>query len=188
MKKIIIAIATLFLSTSLFAQADIKSNEVTWFGVDFSKAKMVGEAGFTDPAKIQSYYFNEWNNLIITESEKYNIGKYFKKTKVNRNLDISKKRNANVLVADLVTNNSHSISTAEAEAVAKAYAKSGDGLGLVFVVENFDKTTESASIYVVFFDMKTGKALSSKKVSGKPGGFGVRNYWLGAILDVMKRY
>ena len=105
MKKTFVVLA-LFISTIVVAQ---ESNEITWFGLDFSKAKLVGSAGFTDPSQIQSYYFNTWNSIIVTEKDKYSISKYYKKPSVIVNLDIVKSRNGKVIASSLVTDNTYTI-------------------------------------------------------------------------------
>lgn len=183
MKKTFVVLA-LFISTIVVAQ---ESNETTWFGLDFSKAKLVGSAGFSDPSQIQSYYFNTWNSIIVTEKDKYSISKYYKKPSVIVNLDIVKSRNGKVIASSLVTDNTYTITEKDVEAVVKNYKSKEGGEGLVMVVESFSKTDELAYIYVVRFDAKSGKILEMKKQSGKPSGFGIRNYWLGAILNVMKK-
>ena len=183
MKKIFFVL-TLSVSYFTFAQ---ESNEITWFGLDFSKAKLIGSVGFSDPSQIQSYYFNTWNSVVIAEKEKYNISKYYIKPTVKVNLDIAKARNAKVVASSLVTDNSYSISEKDVETVVKNYKSNTGGEGLLMVVESFSKTDELAYIYVVRFDTKTGKILEIKKQTGKPGGFGIRNYWLGSILTVMKK-
>ncbi|MEI6311481.1 MAG: hypothetical protein WCP57_04385 [Bacteroidota bacterium] len=76
MKKIILFICILSASFISVAQ---NNDAVVWFGVDFTQARLIGYEGFTDVQKIKDYYFNEWNNVIVTESDKYNIGKYFQK-------------------------------------------------------------------------------------------------------------
>lgn len=184
MKKIFIVILSVSFSILAFAQ---ESNEITWFGLDFSKAKLVGSVGFSDPAQIQSYYFNTWNSVIVTENEKYSISKYYKKPTVKTNLDIAKARNSKVVVSSLVTDNSYTITEKDVEAVVKNYKSKDGGEGLVMVVESFSKTDELAYIYVVRFDAKSGKILEIKKQTGKASGIGIRNYWLGAILNVMKK-
>ncbi len=183
MKKIITLI---FFSISLVGIAQ-ESNEITWLGLDFSKAKMVGSAGFSDPAQIQSYYFNTWNSVLLTEKDKYNISKYYKKPTVKVNLDIAKSRNEKVIASSLVTDNTYTITEKDVEAVVKNYKLKEGGEGLLMVVESFSKMEELAYVYVVKFDTKTGKIIEMKKQTGKPGGFGIRNYWLAAILNIMKK-
>lgn len=184
MKKLFFVLLLLSALSSSKAQ---ETNDITWFGLDFSKAKMVGSVGFTNPSQIQSYYLNQWNTIMIAEMDKYSISKYYAKPNVKVNLDKCKANNNKVIASTLVTDNTHSISEADVEAVVKQYkSKEGVGEGLLYVVESFDKTKEMAFIYVVSFDIKSGKINKIKKKEGKAGGFGIRNYWLGAVFNVMK--
>ena len=74
MKKILIILSFLVVKSVSFSQS---TTDVVWFGIDFTQARLVGSEGFTDVQKIKDYYFNEWNNVVVTESDKYNIQKYF---------------------------------------------------------------------------------------------------------------
>lgn len=184
MKKLLLSGITLFSFLLVFAQND---NEITWFGIDFSKAKMIGSVGFTDPSQIQSYYLDQWNSVVVTETDKYNIAKYYKHPTVKNSLDVVKLRNSKVIASSLVTDNSYTLSDVDAQAVLKSYKGKGTGKGLLFVVESFSKTAEQATVYVILFDIASGKVDTIKKQTGKATGFGFRNYWLGAIANVMKK-
>jgi hypothetical protein len=56
MKKNILTILFIVSSKFIFAQS---TDEVVWFGLDFTQARMIGSEGFTDVPKIKDYYFNE---------------------------------------------------------------------------------------------------------------------------------
>ena len=58
---------------------------------------------------------------------------------------------------------------------------------MLFIVESFDKVSELATIHVTFFDIPSRNILLVEKMSGKPGGFGLRNYWAAAIREVIIR-
>ena len=40
---------------------------------------------------------------------------------------------------------------------------------------------------VAFFDISTKKILLTQLMIGKPTGAGLRNYWIGAIYDILKQ-
>lgn len=184
MNRLVVLFALLF--TANFSNSQ-KVNEITWFGIDFSKAKMIGSSGFNDVEKIQNYYLDTWNGVIVTEQDKYKISRYYKVAKVNISLDAVKESNSKVDAATLVVNNEYTLSESDAKEVVSGYVGKGSGMGLLYIVEYFSKTDEKASIYVVKFDIESGTISSIEKIVGKPGGFGFRNYWLGAILEVMKK-
>jgi len=73
------------------------------------------------------------------------------------------------------------------EKIIKEYKSDKKGLGLVYIVDNFDKPGEDGTIWVTFFDIASKNVLLTEKFSGKPKGFGIKNYWAGAILDIIKQ-
>ena len=61
------------------------------------------------------------------------------------------------------------------------------GIGVSFIIENFNKGTQEATLFVVFFDIATKKVLVCEKMSGKAMGVGMRNYWAGAIKAILRQ-
>jgi|LakMenE18May11ns_1017448.scaffolds.fasta_scaffold9562134_1 hypothetical protein len=183
MKKNILTILFIVSSKFIFAQS---TDEVVWFGLDFTQARMIGSEGFTDVPKIKDYYFNEWNNVIVTEADKFDIKKYFGRSNVKRDLSVVERRNKTVNTTNLVTNNTYTLDRNAVDKVIKDYKSKESGVGLVFIVESFDKTKEKAYVYVTTFDIATKKIIKCEKIEGSPSGFGFRNYWLGAIASIMK--
>ena len=168
------------------AQVSIKDPNITFFGLDFSKSKMLGTDGFSNPGDIVGRIFGEWNSLIVNEKDKYNVKYAFQKAEVNYDFSIVDKRNATVNANELVTNNSYSIDEKTVAGVIKNYSSKTKGLGVVLVVEKFDKTEEKASVFVTYFDIGAKKVLLTERVTAAPVGFGFRNYWAGAIAKILK--
>jgi hypothetical protein len=42
-------------------------------------------------------------------------------------------------------------------------------------------------MWVTFIDMKTRQILFTERMVAEPGGFGLRNYWAGAIKGVLEK-
>ncbi|MBL4586763.1 MAG: hypothetical protein JKX84_06885, partial [Flavobacteriales bacterium] len=91
--------------------------------------------------------------------------------------------NGNVKVKSLVINKSYSIPEEAIPTSVKRYnlAEYKDGIGVVVVVESFDKIKELGTGHITFFDIASKKVLYSHKVVGERRGFGFRNYWAGAV-------
>lgn len=170
----------------------LNSSKVTvdFVGLDFSNAKLVGVEGFTDPPKIQSYYFPAWNGLLLSEMSKYDVKGAFYKNDVNYDLSVVESLNAQVEYIDLVTNTSPPAFTdQELQKMVRKYDTNGlqNEYGISFIVHSLNKLQERAYIYVVVFNPKNKKVLFSKRMSGAARGFGFRNYWAGAVYDVLKQ-
>jgi hypothetical protein len=182
-------IFTFLLASFLIAQGysqSIADKSMTFFGVDFSKAKMIGGDGFKDPADVK-LKFTAWNGLFKSEADKYDLYKPFKKDKIDFDFTNVESRNQAVKTEGLITNNDYSITPAQVESIVRSYDTKGKtGLGCVFVVESFDKSRVAGYIYVVLFDISSKKILVNKRMEEKPGGFGLKNYWAKAILETIE--
>ena len=198
MKKIIAITALLISSMGMQAQLTAKDvftkNEIVWYGLDFTKAHFVGQfdQGFgIMPAKgwdMRNKWIPEWNALIGREQQNFDLRKTFRKDVVLFDLgpvnELTKKMDGDLCMSF----NPASISAADIEQMVKLYegTEKKEGIGLVFIVENFNKAEQIADIYVTFFDIATKKVLFSEKVQGKPMGNGMRNYWAGSIKNILK--
>lgn len=178
---------TLFLNSYAQSNAELfNSSKMVWFGVDLSRSKLVGVEGFSDPYDIQRRYVPAWNNIVLSEPEKYDIRKFFKKGEVVNDLSAVEAANEKINPGDWVQTNSYTLDKSEIAGMVKKYkSNENEGLGLVFIVEAFDKMKETGFIYVTFFNIKTKEVILTEKLSGKAGGFGLKNYWAAAIYKVM---
>jgi hypothetical protein len=178
------------VSTSSFCQggkkiSDIKS--VVWLGVDFTAAKftLVTES----PAVIVSQYLKSINTLIITEQAKFDFVKFMSIPEVTNNIDLANEFNAKIDPSKLVITNDYSFEMDKVKEVIKKYdVKDKSGTGLIFVAENLNKVTKSASYYVCFFDLKTKEIIECQKKTGQVNGVGFRNYWASSIYIIMKNW
>ncbi len=186
----IVLLALPFLGFAQRTMQDFMNEEcdVIWFGLDFTKARMIGSEGFNDPVAIKEDYFRKWNHLMISEGDKYEWGKALLVTDLKYDYGVVDVVNDEVKVKTLVINKSYSIDESDiASAVAQYKIEDyDDGIGVVIVVESFDKIKEQAFGYITFFDVGTKKVLYNHKLIGEAGGFGFRNYWAGAIYNWLK--
>jgi hypothetical protein len=201
MKKLTTLTLGILLTVNLFSQdmSEIfQTEKATWFGLDYSEAYLIGSEGFTNPSDIKDRYFNSWNLLIKNEYDKYNIGKFFKKSKVEISLENVTTRNQDLNIYDRVVDDNSKMLHLDKDKVQEMinkyeFSDDQEGLGIVFVVESYSKTAVIANYYVTLFDIKTKKVLLTERMEGKPGGFGIRNYWAKSYYNVLntiykKRY
>lgn len=192
MKTCLLFIIGLFMSiTTGHAQQNkaLSSSEVVWYGLDFTKARMIGSLGFTDPDDIADRFLKNWNQLIISENEKYDIAKFYSKKEVHYNIEMTNSRNEKIDADKLVIDEDYEISKDDITSVISEY-EDGDhtaGLGLVYIIESFNKIKGKGNIWVTFFDIASGEVIHTEKMEGKPGGFGLKNYWARTVYDVMKK-
>lgn len=171
------------------------SDEMVWYGLDFTKAHFVGtfDKGMgVDPADgidLRNKWIPAWNNLIALEQQNFNLKRAFRKCCVFYDMASVNQLNRKIDPDELLNFNETRISKATIREMVKRYSgnerKRKEGIGLVFIIENFNKNSKTAGLYVTFFDIETKKVLMSEFMSGNPVGFGLRNYWAGAIKDIL---
>lgn len=199
MKRIIFVIALFVSAHSLSAQqttSDVFSgDDIVWYGLDFSNAKFVGlfdqavGAGAASAYDLKTKHIPSWNTLILSEPSKYDIGKTFRKTNVYNDVRPVEKVNNKIDEDKMMTYNEFSFDNPE-DVVKKSIRKysGGDksqGLGVVFIIESFHKDRQEAALYVTFFDIATKNLIFTERLIGKAKGIGLRNYWGGAIFNVL---
>jgi len=169
-----------------------ENTELTWFGVDFSRVKLIDQSGFTDPQQIRDQYFNSINLVVINEPKKYNLESIFNNKNIKSDLSIVKKRNLMPIVEELVIDISEKdlfISDGDIPSIVNEYNidDDKDGIGIVFIVQSLINTHNNkiGNMYVTFFDIKTKNVLLTKLMSGEPEGFGFRNYWVRSVKNVL---
>jgi len=199
MKKYLFLIA--FASAGVFAVAQntakdvFTKDQIVWYGLDFSKAKMIGafdQGAGAAPASgsdIKAKFIPGWNGVILNEPEKYDLKKTFRKTDVYKDLSVVEKSNSKIDVDNFMTFNDYKFDNPNSivEGILNGYDKGDktEGIGLVFIVEYFNKSEAKASVYVTFFDIASKKVLFTEHMTGKPGGFGLRNYWVRTIKEIL---
>jgi len=197
MKKNLIVLLAFVIGLNLNAQKTVsavfnKEETVIWFGLDFTNAQFVGIApnSADEAGDIKDKWIPSWNKLMVAETKKFNVTKFFKKASAFYDFDSVDKLNKDIDESKIVVRSSKLLENPK-ELAAKSIAhyeseSSNDGLGMVYLVEYFDKHKEEASFYVVFFDIASKEILLCERVTAPPAGFGIRNHWAGSVYNSMK--
>lgn len=191
--RTVLILMFMFLGADCFSQRSMsdfldEKCDVIWFGLDFSRARMIGEEGFDDPVAIKEEYFQKWNNLMISEGDKYDWGKALQVSDLKYDYEVVDLLNDQVKVKSLVINKSYSIAEEDLLAAPTAYKLTDykDGIGVVVVVESFDKIKEQGFGHLIIFDIASKKVLYKHKLIGEAGSVGFRNHWARAIYNWTK--
>ena len=189
MRKLLLITFVIFFTNQLYSQNQEKikqANEIHWYGLDFTKAKMIGSIGFTHPDIICDRYIkNKWNGIVFSEPEKYDISKITGGKDIKIHLDYILERNSIVTTENLIINENYEITNEQVQKIINEYPQD-NGLGLVFIVESFNKLQDKANIWVTFFDTDSKEILKTKRYASDAGGFGVLNFWLGGVYKACK--
>ncbi|PLX02573.1 MAG: hypothetical protein C0594_11750 [Marinilabiliales bacterium] len=163
------------------------TEKIVWFGLDFSRAKMIGQTGFNNPVDIVNRLFSNWNNIILLEEKKYNLIKFLGKSKIVYDFSVVTRRNKLVQPKELVINTDHKISSEDLTTIINDYKSEeySEGIGLSFIIESFNKFNNQSYLYVCFFDIESRSILLAAYMHGKARGFGIRNFWANSIHDIL---
>ncbi len=197
MKKLLVYSLFLLAVNSVYAQKTINdvfsSGEIIWYGLDFSYARFNSIYG-VEPGSgedIRDNLMPAWNKLILVEPRKYDLGTTFNKGPVENNIQPVTEINNKIDASKIIVDRSYRFENPE-EVIASAVKRyqggeHDSGLGLVFVIESFDKPALEASLYIVFFDITSREVLLAQRMVGVPVGFGLRNHWAGGIYAILKQ-
>lgn len=165
--------------------------KITWLGLDFSQAKLIGDREKLGSESDIRHLIEAWNNLIVTEGEKFDIAVAIEKKKIEKNIQATLDNNAQLDVLSMLSNAEkdyiHLNRDGVGEIVSSYDFKGLSGIGMMFNVESFSKMNEEASVWVTFIKLDTKEVLFTERVTGEPRGFGMRNFWGGALFMIVER-
>jgi hypothetical protein len=182
MKKLFFVCLTSILSLNVFAQskAVIEKDVVDFYGVDFSAVNIVGA---DEPQSKFIEAFKGINNLLLSESEKFDVAKYLNVTCKLTNIDNALKQAENITEENFNNRNQGEFPLSK---IADAYPET-EGKVLVIVAKELNKGQNSGIFEALIFDGKSKQIIRQKEFTGKAGGFGLRNFWAGALYSGMKK-
>lgn len=191
--KFLTTVLMVFALSNIFAQGDTKvfdpDSKLTWLGLDFSKAKFIGDEEALRNAGLPGL-IRTWNNLLLDEAKKYDVAKMLHRGPVDINFDPVMTHNDALSLNGAMSHDSQKTRRLTEDSIANIVSRykfnGAKGTGLMFNVETFSKIDETALVWVTFVDMDTKKVLWTRRMEGKPGGFGLRNFWAGAVYKIMK--
>ena len=188
---LVVIMATQF-SVSAQTLKDLFTNSETplvYYGIDFTKARVIDDDK-ANALDIRDKQYTGINELVIDQSDKFDLKGAFNRT-VDHDISSVEKRNAKINVEEIKSSSSadyHRLKDTDIPAIVKGIDAGNikKGVGIVFIVEGMSKSEKHMAVWVTLFDPKSKKVLLSERMEGKAAGFGFRNYWAGAIKDVIK--
>ncbi|WP_343701845.1 hypothetical protein [Chitinophaga sp.] len=194
MKKIVMPLLALVVSVSAASAQTAKdvfdrSVKLTYLGLDFTKARIVGDAAAKVDEIIDNHYPNI-NQKVVNEAKKFDIAGAFRREEVSTDIGPVNKRNAKIDPDNVKSDNSDDYQAMKPEDVAalvKGFDFAGkSGIGILIVMDGMNKTKKEISGYVTLVDMKAKKVLFTERVEGGLGmGFGYTNVYLTGIKKMI---
>ncbi|SFK26662.1 hypothetical protein [Proteiniphilum acetatigenes] len=188
-KNLLVAIVLVCMGASQNASAqkgDLKDiDHLSFYGVDFTYAKVYG-ADETAHQFLDA--FIRINDLFESEPKTYSASKAFGvrsdelfNRQVKQDVD-------NIPRSELFTDdNKYAVTDADIDQVVAKIEKQGDSqYGAVIVAGLLNKTGNHGTFTFVVFDQDTKEVIFQQEATGKARGFGLRNFWAGALRGAMK--
>ena len=182
------------LSQSAAAQTlkDFFGSDATsalYLGIDFTKAKLIDDPK-SEASDIVERQFEGINQLVITESKKFDLSSAFHKPNIDHDIAAVNKRNEKVDEKQLMSTNTsdfHRLKEDDISSLVKGFDFGGKkGIGILFVMEAMSKSGKAAAIWITFIDMGSKKVLLTERLEEKVGmAIGFRNTWASAIKKLL---
>lgn len=171
-------------------EAVINAPSVFWYGFDVSNSHML------DFAKFQQGKVILGANIpaILSILEKIYTKKYIKrltqKDSVVMNMVTLQDLYENIDPDKFIVRRNIEISIDSIKTIVKNYIlPQKEGMGLVVIVEMFNKPEKYVTGYVTFFDMATREVFYATKMKDNPGGKGGFNYyWGNGIINLTRTF
>ena len=180
---------------SMFAQtkSDVFNDgtEVTWLGLDFTGAKLIGDREKLGSESDIHRLLDAINDLMIKEADKYNVAAAIKRKTIANNVDIVHEHNTELDVLSMISNDGRDhlhLNVDDVQGIINSYDFKGKtGIGLIFNVESLNKLIDEGSFWITFVNMETKTILFTERITAPPSGFGLRNFWAGAVAGVLAK-
>lgn len=187
MKKVAL-ISLLFLFTiSTFSQNKIQENkEKIWYGVDLSNAYLIGGYGFKD-YKILNSEFKKLNYKVVNEYRKYKLGSTLRQRNLTYDFSQIFKSFDNIDFSKNIKNQivDSKITYDDLQNIINGYTfKDKNKIGVIYIVEELNKTNETATVVVTSFDTNTKKIISAKRYKSIASGIGLASHWANSIYRI----
>jgi hypothetical protein len=191
----VVLVGILVMTSQAMAQSKsdvfVKEVPVTWLGLDFSYAKLLGDRERLGSESDVRHLIDAWNDLILAEPDKFDIAKAIGRVKVENEIQITKEHNVDLDVISMFSDEEkdylHTKVSDVEELIAGYDFKDLSGIGLMFNVESFNKINVEGSVWITFINLSTKEVLFTERIVAPPTGMGLRNYWAGCIYEILTK-
>lgn len=166
------------------------SNEYTYYGIDFSKLRLINSAKMAQGESIKNTFCPAW----LGKFDEYYTEGYLRP---RLGAEILNDERYPFQAEQYLKNNPSTIVNLYATAwsvdtlrmMVKDYQLvRKSGIGISFIISEFNKNEEEVIGYVSFFDIETRELLFVIKTYGKALGTGMTNHWFNGLYKAWNDY
>lgn len=192
--KRLFSIATLLVSLMMLGAVSVQAQQcskcisadaaITFLGIDYTFLNFGGTLDQPEE-KVIDTYVPAWNDLFVTESSKYNIGKMYGLSRLS--YDVKFFEGSNKKIGNINSAYKELSQAALAKHITAINFKTVTTPYAMFLIAgDYNKPALTARHYVVLYNIQAGKIEVLEEFATKPQGFGFRNYWAGSFYAVFK--
>ena len=181
MKKLIL-MALCAIATVSATKAQI-AEQYYVYGVDFSHVKVHGA---TESIEQFANAFRDINLLFIQQPDKYDCRRMVRRQISGVYIEPIININSIADKTQMMTYTPETNDLDTKQMVKDYVLPQTSGMGIVLIAKLLNKPAGIAIYDAVLFDIQSRQILHQEEVSGRAGGFGLRNYWAGSVYNVIK--
>lgn len=186
MKRLLILLASVLVAGTVAAQTTMKEvRSLTFYGVDFTQAKIVG-AEYRPSDMIRA--FGQANQVFMNEPNRFNVAKALKVAVERLQLVTARERNLAIPYASLATVEvAEALSPEQVAEVIAAYPE-GSGYGALILGEELNATTSQVRLRMVVFDRTSREIIYQRVAYIECEGDLPREKWADGIYMFLKKW
>jgi hypothetical protein len=171
-----------FISYSQSLTDVARSKELTWYGVDFTQARISGY-NKTESAKCS---FKDWSFTTLSALDSVMIKGAYGKKILNVETSITAQRNQAVNCDSVYLDKTYTVTIDKMNQVISEYNLKGSGYGVLLLVETIEQAHDNLFVWVIYVDNHSGRIINSRRYLsggyGKPGN----NFSISGIKYIIK--
>ena len=186
MKRILMTLALVLVAGIAMAQTSMKEvRSVTFYGVDFTKAKVVG-AEYRASDMIRAFGYT--NQVFMNEPNRFNVAKALKVTVELMQLTTARERNLAIPYDALsMVEVAEALSEEQVAEVVAAYPE-GNGYGALILGEEINGATSQVRLRMVVFDRTSREIVYQRVADVEAEGATPRELWTDGIYIFLKKW
>ena len=151
--------------------------DMVFYGFDMTYLKLSNERKLGHSMEIAQNYYEDFHNVLTHMLPIEDIRHLMDKGSLFLGKTVFPNYRS-MSYQDFVVSGNYCIPFNDLKKIVKSYVLTEkSGMGMVIVLENFNKEREYSLIWVTFFDINTREILFAAEVSGKSGGSGMAKHW-----------
>ena len=152
---------------------------------------LIAVGGFAQKGKTKMaadfYGVEAINRLFLSEPKKYDVAGFTGIDILSTSVEQANEALGGLAAEQFTPRSTKADIAAQLPGILARYDNGSGNKGLVLIATTLDKGNGIGYYTAVLFDPATQEVILQMDMAGKPGGFGLRNYWAGSVYNALKK-